>query len=663
MIKRFAKVIVAILLIILSASLISEMRYNISFREYLAYSVPLTREEEQYLKEKEYLVYGYNEENAPFAFYDGSTEQCNGMLADYLSFLSLELGVEVREKRVESADIIDGIKNKEIDMMDLFAQKEAKGKHSYISTQSLYKLKGVMVTMYENFEITDIKSLQGRKIALIESDFVKDAVTTSFPKGMSSDFVYVKSVNEGLSLLVDGQVDALAGNQISIDYYAEQTGLDNKLRQVGNDLYDEPVCFSLNIYDTKLYNILNKEILRLKKENVLADIQEKWLGESAYLVTNSISTKFAQWIIIFSVMVVILLMIWESVLDNRIEEKTRELLIEKNNLQVVMDNINSLVAVVNHEGTIVQCNEYGKAMLDDPKGTFIGCGIAVNDKLFRLWTAYNEKPDETSYLVENRYYNISVRKLDEKKDNKLLIIEDVTEKVLTERKMRQESKMIAVGQLSAGLAHEIRNPLGLIRNYTYILGDYKNDEMYEHSLSVINDSTNRIDNLIENLLKFSRLSDDNPKPINVEKLLENIISLEHKKIETADMLISLVCPKGLTLSTREETIKIVVFNLINNAAEAFSEAGQEECKLEIRTSFSDNMLKLEVEDNGPGIPVDVMENIFNPFFTTKDKGTGLGLYIVNSELEKIGGEITAASTPGQGSIFTVMIPAEGWDKV
>lgn len=662
MVKIFAKFMIVIVLVLFSSGLITEMRYDVSFREYLAYSVPLTREEEQYLKEKERLIYGYNVENAPFAYYDEGEKICNGITSDYLSFLSLELGIDVVPQVVKSEEVVDCIKDKKIDMTETFSYI-GKGEHQYISTQPIYKLTGVLVAKYDSLEITDMKGLLGKKVAIIESDFVRNEISRSLPNGTVVEYVPIDNIKEGLILLDSGEVDAVAGNQVTIDYYVDQLGLKNQLRQIGDDIYKEPVCFSVNIYDTKLYNILNKEILRLKKENVLVDVSEKWLGDSSYIVTNSISTKWAQWIIIFSVLVVVLLMMWETVLDNRIAEKTRELRIEKNNLQVVMDNIKALVAVVNGDDIITQCNETGRRMLDDVKGSFVGCGIKTNEMLDAFWTVYHEKPGQLNYLINNRYYEISISKLDEKKENKLLIIEDVTEKVSIEKKIRQESKMAAVGQLSAGLAHEIRNPLGLIRNYAYILQDYEHDEMYTHSLEVINESTGRIDNLIENLLKFSRLSDDNPKPINVEKLLENIVGLEHKTIEKANAIVSLVCPKGLTLSTREETIKIVVFNLLNNAADAFGETNKKECKLELRAKFDSNMLILEVEDNGPGMAEDVLENVFNPFFTTKDKGTGLGLYIVSSELEKIGGDISVTSKLGQGSIFTVRIPAEGWEKV
>ena len=275
-----------------------------------------------------------------------------------------------------------------------------------------------------------------------------------------------------------------------------------------------------------------------------------------------------------------------------------------------------------------------------------------------LYELYCQSADEPYICYQGRYYSIFVRTVGAEKKNRLIQIEDCTEKVFTERKFRQESKMIAVGQLSAGLAHEIRNPLGLIKNYSYILRDFAEDDMASHSLDVIGESADRIDHLIENLLRFSRLSNDKPARLNVEQLLQNIIDLERKKTEKQNIMLSLLCPKDLAIYAREETIKIVAFNLINNAIESFHELQREQGKLEIRAKAEAGALVLEVEDNGSGMSQETMENIFNPFFTTKDTGTGLGLYIVSSELEKVGGQISVKSELGQGTVFTVTIPGE-----
>lgn len=660
MFKAFAKITFAVLLVLVSFSLIVEMKYTISANEYLAYSQPLTREEQQYLANLSVLVYGVDPENAPFSQIRKQDDKAEGLIIDYIAILSDELGLPITEAAVSTAEQPEYLKLHRIHIADLFQDTDANNR--YISTQPIYKLEGVLVTAYENTEVNYYRDFAEKKLALVPDPFVEKKIEEAFPKGQKTNFVYVTSAREGLQMLMRGEADGFAGNDLTISYYAEELGIEDRLRQLGDTLYKENVSLAVNIYDTKLYNILNKTLLKLKKSGAFSAAQKEWLGSSADMVTNSASVRWAEWIIIFCVSTVILLMFWESVLNRRIDKKTREIQIERNNLQTIIDNIDSLIAVISGEDIITQCNAYGKKMLQDPAGSFLGCGIGTVEPLRQLYQLYEADPGQPYYTCGGRDYHIFVRTLNPQKGSRLLQIEDCTESNQAERKLRQENKMIAVGQLSAGLAHEIRNPLGLIKNYSYILRDYAADEMSAHSLDVIGDSVQRIDSLIENLLRFSRLSNDQPASFNLEKLLQSIISLERKKLDTRSITLTLNCPKDLTIRTREETVKITAFNLINNAVDALAESGRTDGSIQITVSENIDSgrrsICLEIADNGPGISGENLEKIFNPFFTTKDAGTGLGLYIVNSEIEKIGGQITAASSPGTGTCFTVFIPDE-----
>ena len=120
------------------------------------------------------------------------------------------------------------------------------------------------------------------------------------------------------------------------------------------------------------------------------------------------------------------------------------------------------------------------------------------------------------------------------------------------------------------------------------------------------------------------------------------------------------CPQDFSIRTREETVKILAFNLINNAVEAIAESGQTSGKIEISVTRleENNLIQMIFSDNGPGMDENQLERVFDPFFTTKDTGTGLGLYIVSTEVEKVGGQISVKSTPAEGTTFTVLLPDE-----
>ena len=198
MLKGFAKLLFAVVLILVSASLIIQMKYSISFNEYLAYSQPLTREEQQFLKEEKSLTYGIVAENAPFTSKNEQTGDDEGLTIDYIDILSKQLGVPIYGKTVEAGDEPQALRDEEIDITDLASAE--KGSSSYVSTQPIYKLDNVLVTLYENKKINYIKDLNKKKIAVLKDEFLQKALTDAMPKGQTTDFVYVSSIKTGLSM-------------------------------------------------------------------------------------------------------------------------------------------------------------------------------------------------------------------------------------------------------------------------------------------------------------------------------------------------------------------------------------------------------------------------------------------------------------------------------
>ena len=218
MLKSLAKCTFAIMLILFSISLVVYMKYDISVTEYLADSVPLTRQEQQYLKEKTVLRFGVDTEAAPFSFFNEETGKIEGLIVDYMAFAALELGVEVEYIPIAQEGIADSIREQQIDMTDLFVNP--KDKKRYLSTQFLYSLEGIMVTSYQNRTVTQYKDMEGRTLLLMEGDFMESKIMGVMPKNQSMNIQYVESVKDGLKLLMDGEADALAANEAVIDYYA-----------------------------------------------------------------------------------------------------------------------------------------------------------------------------------------------------------------------------------------------------------------------------------------------------------------------------------------------------------------------------------------------------------------------------------------------------------
>jgi len=580
-----------------------------------------------------------------------------------MSALSIELGVSVTYHPTSFYQIMDLLDAGHIDMSDLFDSPVRREKYAF--TQPLYRLQGVAVTG-KNSSLGHISDLLGKRLALVEDDFAVEYFKQNYPSARSGiEFVMVKDMKEGLTMLSQGKVDALAGDDTVINYYADALQLRQQIRELGEPLYEQNVTFAVRKDDEILLSILNKGILNLKKKNILVQAQSKWFDSSAPVITDINAMRWLPFTVVAVLLVMAGFLFWQGVMDRKIAERTREIQLQKDNQRTIIDNIRSMLLVLDRNRTVTDANQLAVQILQEKEDMpLIGMSAADIPLLAALLDGYRPSEPDRLHTFCGRFYTIAIRPLSGVDEDQLIVIEDHTEQTMTERRLRQESKMSAVGQLSAGLAHEIRNPLGLIKNYTYLLrSETEEDEVTSHAISVISDSTDRINGLIENLLNFSRLGDERLSQVNLYSLVHSIASLEHKKMERAGIKLTIDCPEDACFYTSEETLKIVLINLLNNAVDALTDGAETDDPEKVRKisciiSPGPQELQITVRDTGPGISEEVAESLFNPFFTTKDSGTGLGLYTAASELDRLGGTIQLDSEYKDGASFTVKIPVK-----
>jgi two-component system, NtrC family, sensor histidine kinase HydH len=228
---------------------------------------------------------------------------------------------------------------------------------------------------------------------------------------------------------------------------------------------------------------------------------------------------------------------------------------------------------------------------------------------------------------------------------------------------RRAERLAALGQLSAGLAHEIRNPLGVIKGSAEILNQKLSgsDELAKELSGYIYTEVNKLSALVGRFLDFARPSQLNIKPEDVPSLIERCLKTVAEQGATAKTSIMRDYAPSLPKALIDAELCEQAFtNLLLNACEAMGSEGQ----LTVRIARVDSSgeprreVAVEIADTGPGIPAEIKEQIFNPFFTTKKSGVGLGLAIVSKIVDAHGGAVKLASSPGQGACFRVTLPAE-----
>ncbi len=225
-------------------------------------------------------------------------------------------------------------------------------------------------------------------------------------------------------------------------------------------------------------------------------------------------------------------------------------------------------------------------------------------------------------------------------------------------------KMSSIGKLSAGVAHEIGNPIGIILGYLDLL---KQDNIRESDrkdfLDRIEAETQRIDRIIKRLLDFSRKAETEHLPNSVHRIIEETVNIvkEQPVFSRIELDVSLAAPQDTVMSDSHR-LKQVFVNLILNAVDAVMTAEDTQGRITIETSGTSDkfrsFLEIRISDNGPGIAGENLVNIFDPFYTTKEpgSGTGLGLWVCYMIVDDINGHIKAESVPGEGAVFIISLP-------
>jgi signal transduction histidine kinase len=221
--------------------------------------------------------------------------------------------------------------------------------------------------------------------------------------------------------------------------------------------------------------------------------------------------------------------------------------------------------------------------------------------------------------------------------------------------VRRSERLAALGQLSAGLAHELRNPLGTIRASAEMLGKQvsQENEVAREVAGFIATEVDRTNSLVTRFLQFARPLELRLEKADLAKTLDRAIAVAERETKGITIYRN-YAPEIAPFPFDAELMEHVFYNLIVNAAQASPAGGV----VTVKSRANGNVAEVAVIDRGSGIDPAVMKNIFNPFFTTKQTGVGLGLAIVSKIVDQHGGRITVESQPGEGSIFVVSLPMD-----
>jgi two-component system nitrogen regulation sensor histidine kinase GlnL len=243
----------------------------------------------------------------------------------------------------------------------------------------------------------------------------------------------------------------------------------------------------------------------------------------------------------------------------------------------------------------------------------------------------------------------------------------------------QQEQLASYGLLAAGIAHEVKNPLGGIRGAAELIGRWSDDERATRASSLIVGEVDRITELVEKLMVFARDDELQLEPMNLHQVLDAVIELARMDKLSDGMLIERVYDPSIPdMVADADRLRQVFLNLVRNAMQAMS-GGSGRLEIETRMTLDERLagqdlasiptVQVVFRDNGSGISPEILDRLATPFFTTRRKGTGLGLAVSRHWITRHRGTLNIASPPGEGAVIRVNLPldapkdqAEAWPR-
>lgn len=330
----------------------------------------------------------------------------------------------------------------------------------------------------------------------------------------------------------------------------------------------------------------------------------------------------------------------------------------------IVTNLNSGLMTINNDGKIRVFNSYAEQLTGITQSE--AYDKSLNDIFPDINIGYERGEMEfrthSGKVLVLGFNAVPLTDLHDEVIGIIINFQDMTRIKRMEEALKKSDRLAAVGELSARIAHEIRNPLASISGSVQLISQGKSVSVQDRKLlDIVLRETDRLNGLIRDFLAYARPARPAKVSVRLHQLLSDLTALlrTDPRFENVDVFND--CPQQLILNADHDQLRQVFWNLLVNSAEAMPSGGAVQIKVELVSSADagmelGNVVKMEIRDTGRGMSGDEVHNVFEPFFTTKSGGTGLGLATVYRIIESHNGAIFVDSSVGAGTTFTILLP-------
>lgn len=605
-----------------------------------------------------------------------------GFNVDIMKAIALETGIEIELRPMSWAKTLKALDDRELDAIQGMKYNPNRAEKYDFSTEYLISSQAIFVR--NDTYISGLDDLVGHRIAVQEGDIAHQQLKNN----PVYHLVPVPDQLDAFQLLLDNEVIAVICNKLVGRHILQRSNKVREVKTVGPDIDPARYAVAVRKGDTPLLETINRGILGIKRNGTYDKIYAKWFGEQLDYPPGYYKDRLFIALSVLGALgfVVVFLSYMSYVLRREVAKRTEQIaeinraLVEKNeyirqeNLykENILNSSYSGIVTVDRTGRIGFANNYAKEYF--PANHLVGAHFSQTPLAQFFADSFETTLQERQAVCGEKEiggthleFTISVLRQKEEIGGALLTFRDVTNERRMQEQLNRKDKMESLGNLVAGIAHEIRTPLTSIKTFAELLPNKYDNPLFRSTFGqYVPQEVDRLNTLVNDLLDYARPRQPFFTVINLQQLLQGIMPLFSGCLNRERSLLVDI-PAAAEIYADKQQIQQVLINILLNAIEARINPLDSVIRIYSPDTPDPDKVTLIIEDNGKGLDPGTLSRIFDPFFTTKSNGTGLGLAISYQLIKENHGEIWAENMVTGGARVSLRLPkrsptGEGHEK-
>jgi len=613
-------------------------------------------------KEVHVIRVGFDK-NAPPLSYTGPKGEALGFNIELIQNIATRQGYRLKLIPLELDDALEMLKEGKLDIIAGLEYTSIRDTFLDFSDSFLTLPKTVVIPSSIK-DISSLNDLKGKVVAVQR----EDTIISQLENIRGSEILESFNQLDAMDMLFLGRADVFIGNRPTAEYILQHAKKQLKYRIRTGLIPPSDYAFAVREGNYKLLKDINTGLTALHHNGTYERLYSQYLEPYGALAIDWWRKLVYILLILTGIIFTILVGIffWNNRLKKEVNRQTAALADSYAFQSKVLDSVDNGIISFNLEGNVTLINHIARNLLG-MKGNPLGTNIfdflsqpplqkVLEIKGQRMFHGEICLDDGTDRILQ--YYIASLQNGMGEIIGGILCLQDRTEQNHLQARLIAQEKMRALGQLIAGIAHEIRNPLTAIKTFTEMLPKKIHDPRFQSELlRHVPEEVERMNRIIEDLLDYSREKSMHLEMKNLNELVQSVTGLLKKQFRNEGIELEIDIPPALTVLIDQNRIKQVLINLILNAIQAMNDSKKKQ--LYFHGAIDGQTIRLDITDFGIGIKAQDMPHLFQPFYTTKNQGIGLGLYICQKIMQEHGGHIEVKSSAYKGTTVTLLFTNGG----